>query len=598
MSAYLVSTLYLTSGVCAYAAAHHALAARHRPSTPLHPLFALLSLTIMGFVLAKAGSYQASSVDGLVLSRQWEITFLSGFFAVLPWFIAEYTGYRPRWLLRALTLVWCLLLAANWLLPYGLQFAEEPTLDHFLLPWGETVVDLRPHRASGLYLLAWASILALFTYSFRAAQVQHRQGQRRRAWALFAAMGVFLAFMVSALAANLDLVEFVPAGEFGFLALLVMMDAEMMLQSRLEKQQMRGILDALPAAIVLRDARGRFQFANRQYRSSFDLGEADVIGRSDFDVHPPPLAEHLRGQWQHALARREASDGEEVLDIAGCEHHFETRHIPLLLDGAAHGVCSIHLDVTDARRKDAMLDGLRRQVWHTDRVASTSAISASLAHEISQPLSAILNNAQAGLRFLSSDAVDVTEIRDLLQDIVRDDKRAAAIISGLRAMLQPQEFTFEGIDLAGAIGEVLELLHSELLRHGVDATVDLMPGLMVRANRTQIQQVVLNLLLNAVEAMEPQAEGTRALRVDMRRQADKAVVSISDTGPGIAPDLLERVFEGFYTTKPHGLGVGLEVCRSILESHHGSIWAEPNRGRGVSFRFSLPLAADPGPAAV
>jgi C4-dicarboxylate-specific signal transduction histidine kinase len=252
----------------------------------------------------------------------------------------------------------------------------------------------------------------------------------------------------------------------------------------------------------------------------------------------------------------------------------------------------VYIDLTESRLKDEALHKFRRQVWHTDRVASTGAISGSLAHEICQPLSAILNNAQAGLRFLDHEQVDLTEIREILHDIVRDDKRAAAIINGLRAMLQQQETPHADLDLAQAIEEVLELLHSELIRHGVEVVRHLDPGLTVRANKTQIQQVLLNLIINAQEAMTEKPQGQRRLLVRAARADGKAQVSVSDTGVGIAKDMLDRIFEGFYTTKPQGLGVGLEVCRSIMESHRGAIWAEANPEGGATLHLSLPLAAE------
>jgi C4-dicarboxylate-specific signal transduction histidine kinase len=277
----------------------------------------------------------------------------------------------------------------------------------------------------------------------------------------------------------------------------------------------------------------------------------------------------------------------------GKRHIVESHQFPLLRpDGTAYAVCGVYIDITDPRQKDEALHKFRRQVWHTDRVASTGAISGSLAHEICQPLSAILNNAQAGLRFLDHEQVDLAEMREILQDIVRDDKRAAAIINGLRAMLQQQEAPYADTDLTQTIEEVLELLHSELIRHGVEVERLLEPGLSVRANKTQIQQVVLNLIINAQEAMMEKPEGERRLQIRAARADGKALVSVSDTGIGIAEDMLERIFAGFYTTKPQGLGVGLEVCRSIMESHRGAIWAEANPQRGTTFRFSLPLVAE------
>jgi len=168
------------------------------------------------------------------------------------------------------------------------------------------------------------------------------------------------------------------------------------------------------------------------------------------------------------------------------------------------------------------------------------------------------------------------------------------VINGLRSMLQQRETPYDYVDLAQCIGEVIELLHSEFVR--LDITVDRMleTGLTVRANKTQIQQVLINLMMNAMEAMAEQP-GERTLKVVMSTLVnDKAQISICDNGTGIPEGKLERIFDGFYTTKPQGLGMGLEVCRSIVELHRGAIWAENNPGRGSTFCFTLPLVTVEG----
>lgn len=273
---------------------------------------------------------------------------------------------------------------------------------------------------------------------------------------------------------------------------------------------------------------------------------------------------------------------------------LQTYRFPLLRpDRSPYALGSVFIDLTDSREKDDALNKLRRQVWHVDRVASTGALAGSLAHELSQPLSAILNNAQAGLRFMAREKIDAGEIREILSDIVRDDKRAASVINGLRSMLQLRVVPHDDVDLAGCIEEVIELLHSEFVR--LDIAVERIPetGLAVRANKTQIQQVMLNLMMNAIEAMA-ELPGTRTLTIILTRDADKAQISIRDTGTGIPEGKLERIFDGFYTTKPQGLGMGLEVCRSIISIHRGAIWAENNPDRGATFYFTLPIASNEG----
>jgi len=591
MSGALVPTLYAMSGVCAFAALHHGLAVMQRRVSPIHLLFAMLSLTMMALILAKAGAYQAQTVETLVALRKWEISAVSLLFMVFPWFVAGYTGVRPRKLLLGLTVFWIVIFIVNLSLPHGVQFADLPRLTYFELPWGERVVDLRVLHPSLWHPIGWVGVLIVMAYSVYACVAQHRRGQRKRARALAWGLGLFFGSILFNQAVNWEIVEFVHLSDFGFLSMLVLMDLEMMLESRDEKRRMREVMDRLPAAICLKDVQGRFQLINRAFEALFQVSETDIIGKDKGDPLPRDVVEHFRADEILAIETGQEVANEHVLERNGERHIVESHQFPLLRpDGTAHSVCGVYLDLTESRQKDEALHKFRRQVWHTDRVASTGAISASLAHEICQPLSAILNNAQAGLRFLDHEPVDLKEMREIFQDIVRDDKRAGTIINGLRAMLQQQDTPYADIDLAQSVEEVLDLLHSELIRHGVDVERSLETDLMVRANKTQIQQVALNLIINAQEAMTDRPEGERRLRIKATRADGKARVSVSDTGHGIAEDMLDRIFEGFYTTKPQGLGVGLEVCRSIMESHHGAIWAEANPDRGATFHFMLPLA--------
>lgn len=590
MSGVLVPTLYVMSGVCAFAALHHGLAVMQRRVSSIHLLFAGLSLTIMALILAKAGAYQAQTAEELIALRKWEISAICLLFMVFPWFIAGYTGVRPRKLLLGLSVFWIVIFVVNLRLPYGVQFAAFPTLTYFELPWGERVVDLRVLQRSAWHNIGYLGIFAVMAFSVYACIAQYRRGQRKRARALAWGLGLFFGSILFNLAVNREIIHFIHLSDFGFLSLLVMMDLEMMLESRNEKQRMREVMDRLPAAICLKDLQSRFQLINHAFETLFQVGETDILGKDTWDSLPRELVERFHADEILAIETGREVANEHVLERDGRRHIIESHQFPLLgPDGTAYSVCGVYIDVTEARQKDEALHKFRRQVWHTDRVASTGAISASLAHEICQPLSAILNNAQAGLRFLDHDPVDLGEMREIFQDIVRDDKRAGTIINGLRAMLQQQETPYADIDLAQTIEAVLDLLHSELIRHGVAVERSLETNLMVQANKTQIQQVVLNLIINAQEAMTDRPEGERRLRIRASRADGKARVSVSDTGHGIAEGMLDRIFEGFYTTKPQGLGVGLEVCRSIMESHHGAIWAEANADRGATFHFMLPL---------
>ncbi len=270
------------------------------------------------------------------------------------------------------------------------------------------------------------------------------------------------------------------------------------------------------------------------------------------------------------------------------------RHLSRVLERNAAGqvarIIGVVQDITDRKNAEEELTRLRLQLWHADRVAQTAAITASLAHELSQPLSAILNNAEAGLQFMARGNPDLEEIHEILADIVQDGQRAGAVMSGLRSMLRRKETGREKINLADMIRRFVDILSSELLDKQVQLRLELEPDILVLADKAQVQQVILNLVRNAVEAMQGHSAAQRRADLTLtRNDAGEALVAVRDSGPGIPKDCHGRVFDPFWTTKQDGLGIGLVISRSIIESHKGRLWFANNPDQGVTFYFTLPL---------
>jgi two-component system sensor kinase FixL len=247
------------------------------------------------------------------------------------------------------------------------------------------------------------------------------------------------------------------------------------------------------------------------------------------------------------------------------------------------------MDVTEREQAREESKRMYDELLHAGRISTLGVLAGTLAHEINQPLSAIMSNAQAAKRFL--DASDLAEVEEILPDIAGEAARAGEVINRLRAMLKKSATTFEPIDLNGVIAEVVGLLRRDAAARGVQLETALAPGpLWVHGDRIQLQQVVMNLMMNAFEAMDPRCRAARTVLLRTWREGAAVHAAVRDNGGGIAPDDLERIFNPYHTSKPDGMGMGLSICRSIVQRHQGHIRAETNAVGGATFYFTLPAA--------
>jgi signal transduction histidine kinase len=240
-------------------------------------------------------------------------------------------------------------------------------------------------------------------------------------------------------------------------------------------------------------------------------------------------------------------------------------------------------------RTEALINA-RSELAHVARVTSFGALTASIAHEVTQPIGASRNNANAALRFLAADPPDLAEVKEALESVVNETYRAQTIIGRIRDQVKRETPRKENVNLNEAIEEVISHLRGEMASNRVSVHTQLTSDLpRVRGDRVQLQQILLNLILNAIEAMAVSNTGARTLTISSQAQSDGAVrVTIADTGPGIPSGDRERIFESFFTTKPGGIGIGLWICRSIIDSHGGRLWLDDQQTGGAVFRFTLP----------
>lgn len=284
----------------------------------------------------------------------------------------------------------------------------------------------------------------------------------------------------------------------------------------------------------------------------------------------------------------------------GSKRYVSVSGLPMFdKTGRFVGYRGVGRHITERKRAEEALRSAQAELAHANRLATMGQLTASVAHEVSQPIAATLINAQAALRWLGAQPPNLNEVRQILGQITSDSKRAGDVIGRIRALIKKAPPRTERLEINEVILEVIALTRGQAIQNGVSVRTQLAEGLpLVQADRVQLQQVMLNLIINAVEAMSDVSEGARELLIATCGDASNGVgVSVRDSGPGLDPLSLEHLFDAFYTTKSSGLGMGLSICRTIIEAHGGRIWASTNEPRGAVFHFTLPLERDEAVAA-
>jgi C4-dicarboxylate-specific signal transduction histidine kinase len=250
------------------------------------------------------------------------------------------------------------------------------------------------------------------------------------------------------------------------------------------------------------------------------------------------------------------------------------------------------IDMTERKRVEEMRLDAQNKLAHANRVTAMGHLTASIAHEVNQPIAASVTNAQAALRWLDSQPPDLNEVRQALARIVQDGNRAGDVVGRIRDLIKKRPPRQDRLDINGTIREVIDFTHGEAVKSGVSVQTELTDGLpAIQGDRVQLQQVMLNLIINAVEAMSGVEEGSRELLISSAKaEFGGVLVAVRDSGPGLPPATLEHLFDAFYTTKSGGMGIGLSICRSIIEAHGGRVWATSNTPRGAVFQLNLPCA--------
>jgi len=360
---------------------------------------------------------------------------------------------------------------------------------------------------------------------------------------------------------------------------------------RQSEQRLRSAIDGIPGLVGVLAANGAVEAVNRQIlkytgQSLEELrnwGTNGTVHHEDLphvvEVFGKSIASGIPYQIEQRLRRH---DGEY--------RWFDNRGIPVRDDSGRIARWYVLLtDIEDRTQALARLQQMQSDFAHVNRVSIMGELAASLSHEIAQPIGSARNNARAALNFLDRNPPDLREVREALDCVVNDVDRAGKIIGRIRDQIRKAPPRKHRFDLNAAITEVIALARSAIIRNGVLVQTRLADQLSpIHGDRVQLQQVILNLVLNAVEAMGSVEAGARELVISTEQKYSGVHVTVRDSGPGIDPAHLERVFEAFYTTKSSGTGMGLAICRSIIDAHGGRLWADANEPRGAVFQFILP----------
>jgi PAS domain S-box-containing protein len=363
---------------------------------------------------------------------------------------------------------------------------------------------------------------------------------------------------------------------------------------RENRQLLETVLENSAANIYAKRRDGRYMYLNHEMEITHDVTREQALGRTDFELFPREMAEQNRTNDLAAMSTGKLRQVEERVIGPSGERLFLAKKVPLLsASGEVEGMCGISTDITDLRRTEL---ALREAVVTLERerdskLMNIEVVTASLAHEVRQPLAAIATNGAAALLFMEKVPPDLDEVRPLLNIMMGECHRVSEVFDTIRALFRRVDEKRELTAINEIIVDVLKSTREELADHGITTETELAPELQrIDGHRAQLRQVIFNLIHNAIESMDNTTDRARVLRlITMSHGPEAIAVVVEDSGPGINPRRLDNIFDPFTTTKPNGMGLGLAICRMIVERHGGKLSALSDGKNGARFQLVLPV---------
>jgi two-component system sensor kinase FixL len=576
-------------------------------------LFTLTAVSIAVFTFFELWMMRAGTPGEFSTAMRWAHVPMLLWLVSITWFVRLYLRAGRSWLAWTICGLRTFALLPNFLVGENLNYHEITTLRQ--IPFLNELIPIAEGVPNPWMLVGQLSVVLLVIFVADASVTAWRRGDRRKALMVGGSIELFLlAGLGEALLVfwgNFQAPILFSLPSLGMIAVMgYELSLEVLRASQLvgelqvreaelheSEDQMTLAAEATNLGIWIRYLTRNEIWANDSWRALFGFAKSE---RLDFErilqrLHPEDretfrqaLASAIEGEGSYETEYRVVHPDGQMRWIASRGRvEFNSGGKPILARGVA-------LDITERKHAEQETHLLRQEIAHVGRVSMMGQLASALAHEINQPLGAILRNTEAAELFLQNPSPDLDEIRAILVDIRKDDQRAGTVIDRMRGLLKRNNLDTRSVEVGALIGDAVELVRADAvarqLKLEVDVAGDLPP---VRGDRVHLQQVLLNLLLNGFDALNGPSQEGRLVSLTARLNGAQTVeIAVSDTGHGMPVDKLRQVFDPFFTTKPNGMGMGLPISRTIIEAHGGQIWAENKNGGGAIFRFTLPIAEE------
>lgn len=563
-------------------------------------LFSISAAAVAAMAASELWIMLARTADEYGTALRWGHVSVWVMMVFMVWFVRVYLRAGRAWLAWTVCVLRTIALAVNFIVSPNINYREITGIRH--IPFLGDQIAIAEGIPNPWMLVGQVSLLLMILFTADAAWTVWRRGNRGPAIRVAGSMAVFL-FLGAGHSALVfwGVIQAPLTPSLFYLGTIAGMAYELSDEVLRAAKVSRDLLESERRIELASDAAGlglwvwdfgsNLIWATPRCRAFFGFGPQEPITYPDFLARVHPDDRDTTAEAISASIHGGRYEGEYRLAQTSAEERWISATGRVECNDAGfprrmHGVCR---EITDRRRSQQEAALLRREVAHVGRVSMMGQLASALAHELNQPLGAILRNAEAAELFLMEPTPDLVEIRAIVADILKDDRRAGAVIDRMRSLMKREEIESRPIDTGDLLEEVARLVRGDAMARRIKLELDVDAGVpQVVGDRVHIQQVLLNLILNGMDSINGNMDGERKVSLRAGAQGDGVVgITVKDSGQGISEEKLAGVFEPFYTTKSNGMGMGLPISRTIIEAHGGKLWAENNPEGGASFHFTL-----------